>query len=296
MAGIFNKFAIATSVASMTALVGTPALAASLAGPTVNGQHLTYDSDGTTTFLVDNNAANWGAALSGDGNIELAGQGGTPNAVGFGEFDSFDVIMGGSGYVNQSATTLTGTLDGTKYTFSSLTYDDWYGGPIDGYSNFAEKWMTEAWNDTSTGVQNSFASNGAADVDAALLGIAATDYSFFRRFSDPNIAYVNNDGGSFNFGLAAHLNHGSGLKLSEVVKVTIGEGDDAVTELFYGLGQADASGVYEEGDGVSHSGLYNFNIVEGGGVLSEDVPEPSTLLGLMAIGGLVAATKRKSQK
>lgn len=294
MAGIVKKFAIATSVASMTALVGTPALAASLAGPKVNGQHLTYGSNGITTSLEDNNDVNRGNALSGDGNIELAGQSGTPNAAGFGEF-GFDMTFT-PGYVNQSATTLTGTLDGTKYTFSSLTYDDWYGGPIDGYSNFAEKWMTEAWNDTSTGVQNAFTNNGAADVDAALLGIAATDYSFFQRFSDPNIAYVNNDDGNFNFGLAAHLNHESGLKLSEVVKVTIGEGDDAVTQLFYGLGQADASGVYEEGDGVSHSGLYNFNIVEGGGVLSEDIPEPSTLLGLMAIGGLVAATKRKSQK
>ncbi|GGA03609.1 NF038130 family PEP-CTERM protein [Okeania sp. KiyG1] len=293
MAGRFNKFAIATSVASMTALVGAPALAASLANPVVNGQHLTYGSDGNTTFLVGNDATNWGAALSGDGNIELAGQGSSPDATGFGTFNTM-AWMGGPAYINQSATTLTGTLDGTTYTFSSLTYDDWYGGPIDGYSNFAEKWMTEAWNDTSTGVQNFFTSEGAADVNAALFGIAAEGHSFFRRISDPNIAYVNNDGGIFNLGLAGHYDHESGFKFSEVVKVT---DSDGITQFLYGFGQADASGVYEEGDGVSHSGLYNLSIVEGGGILSEEeVPEPSTVLGLMAIGGLVAATKRKSQK
>ncbi|NEP05972.1 MAG: PEP-CTERM sorting domain-containing protein, partial [Okeania sp. SIO4D6] len=50
---------------------------------------------------------------------------------------------------------------------------------------------------------------------------------------------------------------------------------------------------YAEG---SHEGLYNFEITSAGGILSESVPEPSSLLGLMTIGGLVAATKHKSQK
>jgi len=295
MAGIFKKFTIATSIASMTALVGAPVLAANLTGISVNGQHLTYGSDGVNTFLVNNNQANWETALSGDGNIELAGQGSSTDASGFGDYNFMNFLAGGSGYINQSATTLTGTLDGTQYTFSSLTYDDWYGGPIDGYRNFAEKWMTEAWNDTSTGVQDAFVSNGAADVDAALLGIASTDYSFFKRISDPNIAYVNNDGGTFNVGLAGHFDHQSGFKFSEVVKVTDSNG---TTNFLYAFGQADASGVVELGDGVSHTGLYHFQVedVTAGGVLAEDVPEPSTVLGLIAIGGLVAANKRKSQK
>ncbi|NEP08331.1 MAG: PEP-CTERM sorting domain-containing protein, partial [Okeania sp. SIO4D6] len=38
----------------------------------------------------------------------------------------------------------------------------------------------------------------------------------------------------------------------------------------------------------SHEGLYNFEITSAGGILSESVPEPSSLLGLMTIGGLVA--------
>lgn len=290
MAGLFKKFAITTSVAvGMTALTGVPALAGSLTGISVDGQHLTYGSDGINTFLVDNNQANWEAALSGDGNIELAGQGSSADASGFGEFDFFDVMMGGSGYINQSATTLTGTLDSTQYTFSSLTYDDWYGGPIDGYSNFAEKWMTEAWNDTSTGIQSAFVSNGVADVNAALLGIAATDHSWFRRMSDPNVAYVNNDGGNLNVGLAGHYNHETGLKFSEVVKLTIGEGDDAITELLYGFGQADDSGVVEKSDGVSHTGIYGLS-------KRVEVPEPSSLLGLMAVGGLLAIAKGNKSK
>jgi hypothetical protein len=290
MAGLIKKFVIGASVAAgMTALTGIPALAASLGGASVSGQHLTYGSDGTTTFLVNNNAANWEAALSGDGNIELAGQGSSADASGFGEF-GFDMTTFTPGYTNQSASTLSGTLDGTSLTFSSLTYDDWYGGPVDGYSNFAQKWMTEAWNDTSTGVQNAFLSQGVADVNAALLGIAVTDHSFFRRISDPNVAYVNNDGGNFNFGLAGHYDHETGLKFSEVVKLTIGEGDDAITKFLYGFGQAEESGVYEQSDGVSHSGLYRFTE-------KVDVPEPSTLLGLMAIGGALAIGKgKKSNK
>ncbi|MDY6802744.1 MAG: NF038130 family PEP-CTERM protein [Cyanobacteriota bacterium] len=292
MSRLIKKFAISASVAAgMTALTGLPALAASLGvdSDSVTGQHLTYCSDGTTTFLCDNNAANWEAALSEDGNIELAGQGSSADASGFGEF-GFDLTTLTPGYINQSATKLSGTLGGTAIAFSSLTYDDWYGGPVDGYSNFAEKWMTEAWNDTSTGVQNAFVSNGAADVNAALLGVAATDYSFFRRISDPNVAYVNNDGGALNFALAGHYDHESGFKFSEVVKLTIGEGDDAITKFLYDFGQAEESGVYEESDGVSHTGIYRFTE-------KVDVPEPSTLLGLMAVGGALAIGKgKKSNK
>lgn len=291
MSRLIEKLVISASVAAgMTALTGLPALAASLSGASVSGQHLTYGSNGTTTFLVNNNAANWEAALLGDGNIELAGQGSSADASGFGDYNFLDLISGGSGYINQSATTLSGNLGGTSITFSSLTYDDWYGGPVDGYSNFAEKWMTEAWNDTTTGVQNAFLSQGATDVNAALLGIAVTDYSFFRRISDPNVAYVNNDGGGLNVGLAGHLDHETGLKFSEVVKLTIGEGDDAITKLLYDFGQADASGVTETSDGVSHTGIYRFTE-------KVDVPEPSTLLGLMAVGGALAIGKgKKSNK
>ncbi|WP_371357577.1 PEP-CTERM sorting domain-containing protein, partial [Hydrocoleum sp. CS-953] len=54
--------------------------------------------------------------------------------------------------------------------------------------------------------------------------------------------------------------------------------------------------VYDDDKEGSHQGLYDFTITSGGDILAEDVPEPSTVLGLVAIGGLVAATKRKSAK
>ena len=294
MAGLIKKFVIGASVAAgMTGLTGVPALAASLGGASVSGQHLTYCSDGTTTFSCDNNAANWEAALSGDGNIELAGQGSSPDASGFGSQQFVFNPFSGPGYTytGESATTLTGNLDGTQYTFSSLTISDWFGNN----SQFAKQWVTDFWNyDEGESFNDTLEILTGATVGNLATALFGVDLykdelaSLFQRISDPNVAYVNNDGGTFNVGLAGHYLHESGIQLSEVVKVTTG-GD---TQFLYGFGQASASGVTETSDGVSHSGIYNFQ--DGKQVI--DVPEPSTLLGLMAVGGALAIGKGKKSK
>ncbi|NES71145.1 MAG: PEP-CTERM sorting domain-containing protein, partial [Okeania sp. SIO2D1] len=80
----------------------------------------------------------------------------------------------------------------------------------------------------------------------------------------------------------------------EVVAV---ESDGLLLGYAYEFGGPDKlATVFDDDREESHEGLYDFTITSGGDILSESIPEPSTLLGLMAIGGLVAATKRKSQK
>ncbi|MBE9143922.1 NF038130 family PEP-CTERM protein [Planktothrix mougeotii] len=299
MAALLKKLLIGTSVAVGMSAVGiAPAFAGSLTGVNVSGQHLTYGYNGSQTYKVDNNAANWAAALeAGAGNIELAGQTGSPNTFGFGTPD------GWGGYENQQASTLTGFMGGKKYTFSSLTYDDWYYTYDENGNSLADTWFTDAWNNEGSGLEAYVKKTLTAykfdvdeiDVETALFGLRALgkDVDLFSRVSNANIDYVNDDNGMLNLGLVGHWDHISGLKFSEVLKVTIGEGDNALTKFLYKTGQADEqTGYTEKTDNVSHSGLYRFGLAIPNDVAS--VPEPSAMFGLIALGGLFAASKRKN--
>jgi hypothetical protein len=76
------------------------------------------------------------------------------------------------------------------------------------------------------------------------------------------------------------------LQMSEIAKVTING------EVHYAYSfDAVNSGFVAKDDGKSYSGIYSWNHA---GIPVESVPEPSTMLGLMAVGGLFAAAKRKS--
>jgi len=295
MAASLKKLLIGTSVAvGMSAVGAVPAFAGSLTGVNVSGQHLTYGYNGSQTYKVDNNAANWEYALeAGAGNIELAGQTGSANAAGFGTPD------GWGGYENQQASTLTGVMGGKKYTFSSLTYDDWYTDDENG-NTLADTWFADTWNNTGSGLKAYAAAIlknptvASLDAGSALFGlqVAGKDVDLFSRVSNANIDYVNDDNGMLNLGLVGHWNHSSGLKFSEVLKVTVGEGDNALTKFLYKTGQADEqTGYTEKTDNISHSGLYRFSLAIND---VASVPEPSTIFGLMALGGLFAASKRKN--
>jgi hypothetical protein len=78
------------------------------------------------------------------------------------------------------------------------------------------------------------------------------------------------------------------LEISEIAKVTI----NGETQYAYSFDAVD-SGFVAKDDGMSYSGIYSWSKP---GVTVASVPEPSTMLGLMAVGGLVAASKRKSNK
>ncbi len=129
------------------------------------------------------------------------------------------------------------------------------------------------------------------------------------RFSDPNISYVNQDNatGEVSIGLAGHFNAASLLpsafsmflrneykgvnakpiQISEIVKYTY----DGVTDYLWSF-EATNSGLVEAGDGVSHSGNYEVAF-QGKVPPTESVPEPASILGLMAVGSLIASRKRK---
>jgi hypothetical protein len=264
MAGLINKLSIAASVAVGIGAIGTaPALAGSLTDPQVNGTHLTYDADDTNTFLTDNTAQNWQKALLGGGNIEL---GGNTTHAGTADF--------------QNATTLTGLLNGQEITFSSLTEDDW-NSDLDGNGKSLKwDWFDAAWNNLDSGLK---AVSPAPNKAFAFFGWGMK--GGFQRFSDPNIASVSQDeNGYISFALAGHLNHETGLKMSEVVKVEYG----GKTDYFYAFGQGEDSGLVDRADGVSHSALYSFGFQP-----EVSVPEPSTMLGLMAVGGLLGASKKR---
>jgi len=78
------------------------------------------------------------------------------------------------------------------------------------------------------------------------------------------------------------------LQMSEITKVTI----NGETHYAYSF-DAEQSGFVAKDDGMSYSGIYSWSKA---GTPVASVPEPSTMLGLMAVGGLVAASKRKSNK
>ncbi|MGC9505187.1 NF038130 family PEP-CTERM protein [Baaleninema sp.] len=274
MSGLVNKVLISASAMGLSAFVAAPAFAGSITGASVSGTHLLYEAQGTSTVL--NNSADLADVLQGDfsnpgGNIELSGTTSHSNAA--------DMT---------NATVLQGAVDGENVFISSLTTNDWLSG---NYGNrLIDKWFYEAWHDTSTGFQTWVSDNySTTDYSAALMGFEM--FGGYKRFSDPNVSYVNTDSsGDLFVGLAGHLNHSSGVNLSEVVKVTY-QGD---TKFLYAMGDAFDSGMTSVDDGVSHTGLYNLRFSDNTNVPpAADVPEPSTMLGLLAVGSLFGLAKRK---
>mgnify|MGYP001024767666 FL=1 len=268
MARLLNKFlASASVVAGLSGVFGAPAMAATMTKATVNGAHLIYgiNEDGNTDHETDFSVLD---ALNTDGaNVELSGTRDHNKAVD-----------------TNNATTLTTEFDDdSTLVFSSLTNDIWGGSaPKEGYDNFAEQWFDEAWNSEESGLQD-YAKNKYEfniNQDAAFLGFMGQNW--FHRFSDPNVESVTKNGRYVSFDLSGHLNyedeHGS-LKMSEVVMVN--------DRIFYAFGDAIDSGVNNGDEQSSHSGIHAFTY---------KIPEPSAVLGLMAIGGMVAATKRRAQK
>lgn len=79
--------------------------------------------------------------------------------------------------------------------------------------------------------------------------------------------------------------NGINLQISEITKVEL----NGVSEYVYSF-NAEQSGFAAKDDGKSYTGVYSWS--KAGTPVA--VPEPSTILGLMAIGGLFGAAKRKN--
>ncbi|AFY84692.1 NF038130 family PEP-CTERM protein [Oscillatoria acuminata] len=293
MTGLVKKLAIATSVAvGMTAIGSAPAFAGTLTNPQFGGtaasDYLSYCSNGSSTYAGPTCTDSLSTILSGNssapgGNIELAASS---------EQGGFDFTKN---------TALTGKIGGKDIVISSLTQSDWMSVLGNG-KTLLSQWLDDAF------LAHSISSEFKPFVQQAFLA-----NNGMQRFSDPNISYVNQDNatGEISIGLAGHFNASNMLKealgnhpllslfvpnevkASELVKVIY---DNGPAKFLYSFTATDALQANKHGvgaDGVSHNGNYEVKLA---GVPVTSVPEPSTMLALMAVGGLVATSKRKSAK
>lgn len=290
MAGLVKKLLVgATLAAGVTALASAPAKAGSLTGASITGVNGTdyylYDANATNTYR--NNAASLSTILTGSsssptGNVELFANSETLNNT---AFNSYSTV-----------TTLSGQIGGRSITLSSLTAADWATN-VGGGLTLAQKWFSDAL--TANGLGSLIGTTTGNNAYASFLASGGR-----QRFSDANISYVNQNDttGQISIGLAGHLNAkslllpvvptslqpllaGKTIQASEIVKVSY---DGGPAQYLYNF-SATNSGLVEQGDGISHSGNYELLLA---GIPPEQVPEPSAMLGLMAVGGFLAA-KRK---
>jgi len=313
MAGLIKKFVIGASVAAgMTALTGVPALA-QIENPTLQGgESIIYeavdtDGDGIVDTTQENSSADIVEVLqkmdgTPGGNIELFSDSEqsqyntlktqTGNCTNIGKLmgqcqTSYDV----TNFANADVTSISGTVGGKNLTLSSLTAYDWFGSSLDtsyGADNFANTWfdafLSAAGQDTLGFATRKFAFNSFLEM------------SGFQRTSDANISYVDVVGSDINIGLAGHYNLADaydfafipeGFQASEVVKYEY----DGMIDYAFGF-EATQSGLIAADDNKSHNGNYQVSIK--GVVVS--TPEPSSMLALMAVGGVLFASKKKSEK
>lgn len=283
---------LSTLVLSASFAVGAGAIAQAPASAyTINGSdYLLYDVNGTQTYVNPNANINKlleGNSASPGGNIEL--------------FASSEQKSLATFKASDARTSIVGTYAGKNLTLSSLTAKDWFGDSLNtnyGQTNFANKWFNAFYD--AAGLASSF---GNTALKRGLAYNAFLNANLFQASSDPNISYITTDNGSdLLIGLAGHYDLKAyyqtklgplgnliknGFQASEVVKVQYGD----VSDLLYSF-SATNSGLTEKTDRSSHSGNYQVSLK--GVVPPKSVPEPSLMLGLAAVGGMVAASKRKS--
>ncbi|NEQ76843.1 MAG: PEP-CTERM sorting domain-containing protein [Okeania sp. SIO2C9] len=277
MAGLVKKFlASASVVAGMSAVFGAPAMAA------------TFSPIGTDLILREQVGNGFQETDLSQLNSVL--QGDSSNPGGNVEFGSSDT--GGNPLAGVQAQNSQGTAKFTNVTediYNDVTWQQTVG----------LEWFSDAWAQTALA--------GSTAMKSAAYGMFKSNGGF-DLISDPNISYINAVGDDIVVGLAGHFNLADrfkdvhiglanfleGVQMSEILAYDI----DGVTG-FAWSDSATATGLADNDAAGSFSGNYEVVIGGGGGILSEppaDAPEPSTVLGIMAIGGLVAATKRKSAK
>lgn len=294
MAGLINKLFVSASVAAgITAMVAAPVLAQNFR---IEGDdHILYDvrdttGDGVVDQTYENSSANIGNLLkkvdgTPGGNIELFSSSHINDASSHGWAYN-------SSFYGGARTSLIGDVNGKTLTLSSLNAFDWFtttdGSFTNQYgsSNLANQWF-----------------GGLMDVYQPSLGNIGRRNAFnmffgmygFERASDPNISYIDSNSNGIEIGLAGHMDLGNvygnmfaGWQASEVLRYEY----DGVVDYLWSF-SATATGLTEFTDGTSHNGLYKVHIASNE---VPSVPEPSTMLGLVAVGGLFAASSSKSRK
>jgi len=276
MFNTMKKIAMGASVVAGVSVLGAPAFAGTLTGVSTSGDVRVFEEigGGQVGLSGSNGSATIIDALGSAGNVELD--------------DNIDY-----GWGNETASTLTANFTDGSIMFGSVGKADWLG-------SLGTDWTNGIYNTYGTQFGQLGIGSGAQLFGAIMAGPLAS-YNVFQRLSDPNIQSVSSNNGEFSFELAGHDNFASGLqvnnpllasmKASEVVKYSLDGGTS--WDYAYSFGENSyASGVVDAGDNFSFTRNYQFTV----GTPNPDpvdVPEPSALLGLAAIGGLVAAAKRR---
>lgn len=277
-------------------LSNSSTLAASLTGVTIGGtapnDYIVFGVSQGQTVAIAQTLANVqsvldGVAASPTGNVELAASS---------EQTGFDF---------RQNTTLSGIIGGKSLTLSSLTSSDWFGASLNtfyGATNLANKWFNDFI--TKAGYGAYVGTSNAAAMYNNFFNLGG-----FQATSDPNISYINQNDttGLISIGLAGYFNLKAayaskpgwasfasllpdGFQGSELVKYTY----NGKTDYLYSF-QATDSGL---NDGLGgHTGNYEVSISGDPPVSSPtpSTPEPSSILGLIALG-LIGARSRSANK
>ncbi|WP_413163960.1 NF038130 family PEP-CTERM protein [Capilliphycus salinus ALCB114379] len=289
MAGLLNKFVVGASVVVGMSAVVAPAQAAVLG---MNGSdYKTYTHD-INNLWVGGEGAAIDALTDGDltTNVEL-------NYTG----ESDDKNVGFTAVAGDYTVNVSSVTDAEFLTFQ----DKWVADLMDAYAPLKAVWGGLSSN-VQTIAKNMFTGVvGSGDVNVAEFSLDETGaismqtMGFFDLKPRVNMmigAALSNQMTAMLFG--AELNALSGalgqidaLQISEIAKVTI----NGQSEYVYGFNATNSGFVaLDDVAGKSYSGVYAWS--KAGQPPVAAVPEPSTMLGLMAVGGLFAAAKRKANK
>lgn len=274
MTGTIQKYILGASVVvGMGALAATPASAASLSNVQMFGDdYQTYTED--DVYSDEQAAVNALTDSDRYTNVELnfANENLSDNVTGF-----------------------TGQLGSQSVTVEGITDEDWNNG-------LAQQWLGDFKKEY-------------AGLDFNLYGVNVADVignEVSSRSGDPNVASMtkNDATGEINLDLIGHYNVWNApwaqsykgyqslapeLQISEIAKVTV---DDEVSYAY--SFSAEETGVLAvdaaDNDTSSHTGRYTWTTQGSVEPASAKVPEPSAILGLTALSGLLAFTKRKTQQ
>lgn len=293
MAASLKKLLIGTSVAvGMSAVASLPAKAASFDFENSETNYATYTHNSNNLWIQGNEAAAISALT--DGNLQT------------------NVELNYTNETNSSSVGFTATAGNYTAKVSSVTttefnafQGEWLNGLLNAYQP-----LKNVWNSSSAFVQNAAltafkSSVGFGDPNIAEFSLDSTGAMSMKTlgFLDlkPRVNYiidtaVNQLNPIAKALLAPQVNSFKAalgqidqLQISEITKVEL----NGVSEYVYSF-NAENSGFVALDDvaGKSYSGVYSWSKAG----TPAAVPEPSTILGLMAVGGLFGAAKRNANK
>lgn len=270
MTGFMKQLMMAASLAAgVSALSSVPAFGASLTNIEFNTtDFLTYNRDngtlgdtaGAISALTDNDPVT---------NVEL----------------------GAKSEINTANIGFSAKLGGKSVSVETVTAADWNIFGLQWAADFAKAYPTIASLGLNVLQMGGLPRSGDPNIGSFTQDDTTGEYKLdlighYNLLKVPH--FITAVGGKQNVALLSGLLGGAPLQMSEIAKVTI---DGAV---HYAYSFAATHTGYTASDGFSHNGLYTWTL--DGEPSVADVPEPSTMLGLMAVGGLFAAAKRKSAK